>query len=218
MFNIEGSELIFLVLIALIVLGPEKLPDAIRKAGRAYAEFKKMANGFQGELKQALDEPMRELRDTADAMRAAANFDLSSDDAPSTPAPATPEAPVQREPGLNFGSANPRKSQPAPVDDAAPSAAEPEAQREPGLNFGSANPRRRETETTETATTETATADAAPASAEAAEAPAAPAPPVKKERPPGGTPVPRRRPVPAADTPPDETAPESAPEVEDASE
>lgn len=76
MFNVQGSELIFLLLIALIVLGPEKLPDAVRKFGRTYAEFKKMANGFQGELKQALDEPLRELKGTADALRSAANFDL----------------------------------------------------------------------------------------------------------------------------------------------
>jgi sec-independent protein translocase protein TatB len=143
-FNIQGSELIFLLLIALIVLGPEKLPDAVRKFGRAYGEFKKMANGFQGELKGALDDPLRELRDTADAMRKAANFDYSDDPtvAPVVDEPAEPEtpAPIVREPGLNFGSANPRPTA------ATPAAAEPEAPapivREPGLNFGSANPRR----------------------------------------------------------------------------
>ena len=69
MFNIQGSELIFLLLVALVILGPEKLPDAVRKFTKAYTEFRKMANGFQGELKQVLDEPMRELRETADAMR-----------------------------------------------------------------------------------------------------------------------------------------------------
>lgn len=75
MFNVQGSEMIFLLLIALIVLGPEKLPDAVRKFGKTYGEFKKMANGFQGELKQALDEPLRELKGTADALKAAASFD-----------------------------------------------------------------------------------------------------------------------------------------------
>ena len=58
-----------MLLLALIVLGPEKLPDAVRRFGKAYAEFKKMATGFQGELKSALDEPMRELRETADAVQ-----------------------------------------------------------------------------------------------------------------------------------------------------
>ena len=75
-FNIQGSELIFLLLVALIVLGPEKLPDAMRRFGKAYGEFKKMANGFQGELRSALDEPMRELRDTADVMMKAAQFEI----------------------------------------------------------------------------------------------------------------------------------------------
>ncbi len=147
MFNIQGSELIFLLLIALIVLGPEKLPDAIRKFGRAYAEFKKMANGFQGELREALDEPMRELRETSDMMRAAVNFNEDDGAAPAaTPeTPATPP-PAKREQGLNFGSANPRRT--PPNDPAAEAAASDEAaaatpvQREPGLNFGSANPSR----------------------------------------------------------------------------
>jgi Tat protein translocase TatB subunit len=109
-FNIQGSEMIFLLLVALVILGPEKLPDAVRKFTRFYSEFKKMANGFQGEIRSALDEPMRELRDTADLMRDAARFDMSgiTGDAPAaTPSPDSP-APIVREPGLNFGSANPR--------------------------------------------------------------------------------------------------------------
>ncbi len=100
MFNLSGSELVFLLLLALIVLGPEKLPDAIRRFGRTYAELKKMSTGFQSELKSALDEPMREMRSTADALRKAAQFD--------EPAP-----------GLNFGSANPPTT-PAPADDEPP--------------------------------------------------------------------------------------------------
>jgi sec-independent protein translocase protein TatB len=135
-FNIQGSEMIFLLLVALIVLGPEKLPDAVRKAGRAYAEFKKMANGFQGELKTALDDPMRELRDTAEAMRQAVNFDTPAAD-PEPEAAAEPP-PIVREPGLNFGSANPRPKPEVPPE---PAVEPTPIVREPGLNFGSANPR-----------------------------------------------------------------------------
>lgn len=214
MFNIQGSELIFLLLVALIVLGPEKLPDAIRKFGRAYAEFKKMANGFQGELKQALDEPMRELRDTADAMRAAANFDITGDAPAAAADPSAPAAPpVRREQGLNFGSANPRRTEPAPAAEPAATADEPA--RPQGLNFGSANPRRaeRQQETAEELvvpeTPDTAVVPSSP------EAPEAPAPPAKKERPPGGTPVPRNRPAATPAAPP-AAPPESAPVAEDA--
>ena len=74
MFNLQGSELIIILLLALVVLGPEKLPDAMRKAGRMYADLKKMASGFQDEFRSALDEPMREMRDTANLLRDSADF------------------------------------------------------------------------------------------------------------------------------------------------
>jgi sec-independent protein translocase protein TatB len=79
MFNLSGSEIVFLLLIALIVLGPEKLPEAVRKFGKAYAEIKKMSTGFQSELRTALDEPMREMRETAEAIKKAADFNFDDD-------------------------------------------------------------------------------------------------------------------------------------------
>ena len=84
MFNLSGSEIVFLLLIALIVLGPEKLPEAVRKFGKTYAEIKKMGTGFQTELRTALDEPMREMRETAEAFKKAAAFEFD-DDGASTP-------------------------------------------------------------------------------------------------------------------------------------
>ena len=73
MFNLQGSEIIVFLLLALVVLGPEKLPDAVRKFTKTYAEFKKMSTGFQSELKSALDEPMREMRAPANLVRDAAD-------------------------------------------------------------------------------------------------------------------------------------------------
>ena len=54
MFNLSGSEIIVILLLALVVLGPEKLPDAIRRAGRTYAELKRMGNSFQDEVRSVL--------------------------------------------------------------------------------------------------------------------------------------------------------------------
>ncbi|MBI4884220.1 MAG: twin-arginine translocase TatA/TatE family subunit [Actinobacteria bacterium] len=114
MFNLTGSEIAFLVLIGLIVLGPEKLPDAVRRFTKGYNEFKKMAGGFQGEMKQAFEEPMRELRGTADAVRKAAEFDIGLDlkglDLKPTDVK-KPEAVAPSDGGLNFGTANPRRQQ-----------------------------------------------------------------------------------------------------------
>ena len=73
MFNLQGSEIVVILLLALVVLGPEKLPEAVRKFTQTYADLKKMSSGFQSELKSALDEPMREMRETANLVRDAAD-------------------------------------------------------------------------------------------------------------------------------------------------
>lgn len=73
MFNLQGSEIIFILLIALVVLGPEKLPGAIRKVTSMYAELRKLSSGFQDEFKSVLEEPMREMKSTADLMKNSPN-------------------------------------------------------------------------------------------------------------------------------------------------
>ncbi len=101
MFNLSGSELIFLLLMALIILGPEKLPEALRKFGKTYAEVKKMTTGFQTEMRSVMDEPMREMRSTADALRnvlegtAEDAKAVVKEAADSTTLPAQPEAPSE---------------------------------------------------------------------------------------------------------------------------
>jgi sec-independent protein translocase protein TatB len=112
MFNLSGSEIVFLLLIALIVLGPEKLPEAVRKFGQVYAEVKKMSSGFQSELKSALDEPMREMRETAEAFKNAANFDFKFDD--NEPAAAINE-PAE---AIDVSAATPEVSEPPRLGEA----------------------------------------------------------------------------------------------------
>jgi sec-independent protein translocase protein TatB len=77
-FNLSGTEIIVILLLALVVLGPEKLPEALRRAGRTYAELKKMGNSFQSEMRSVLDEPMKEMRDTADLLRKAVDVTVET--------------------------------------------------------------------------------------------------------------------------------------------
>lgn len=58
MFNIGAGELLVICLVALIVLGPDKLPEAARKAGELMSQVRKYSSGFQSELRNALDEPV----------------------------------------------------------------------------------------------------------------------------------------------------------------
>jgi sec-independent protein translocase protein TatB len=54
-FNVGGGEIIVILLLALIVLGPERLPDAAKKVGRVMGEVRRMTSGFQDEVRSAMD-------------------------------------------------------------------------------------------------------------------------------------------------------------------
>ena len=68
-FNLSGSEIFFLLVAGLVVLGPERLPGVIRRAARTYSEVRRMAQSVEKDLRGTFDEPLRELRGTADELR-----------------------------------------------------------------------------------------------------------------------------------------------------
>lgn len=69
-FNLSGSEILFLLVAGLVVLGPERLPGVIRRAARTYAELRSMVQSVEKDLRGTFEEPVRELRSTADQLKA----------------------------------------------------------------------------------------------------------------------------------------------------
>ena len=83
MFNIGGGELLVIMLIALIVLGPQRLPDAARQIGKTMGDLRRLSSGFQNEMKSAID--------TADdPNRVATRRNVLAKDAPPADAAETP--------------------------------------------------------------------------------------------------------------------------------
>jgi sec-independent protein translocase protein TatB len=48
-FNLSGSEIVFLLIAGLVVLGPERLPGVIRTVGRIYGDIRRAASGLEKE-------------------------------------------------------------------------------------------------------------------------------------------------------------------------
>ena len=53
MLNIGGAELLIILLVALIFLGPQRLPDVARQLGQTVSSLRSLASGFQAELEAA---------------------------------------------------------------------------------------------------------------------------------------------------------------------
>ena len=54
--SLSGVEFLVIAVFAFLVLGPEKLPDAMRRAGRVLGEIRKVTAGFQEEVRAAVAE------------------------------------------------------------------------------------------------------------------------------------------------------------------
>jgi sec-independent protein translocase protein TatB len=63
MLSFSPEKLFIVGLIAFIVLGPDRLPEAARTVGRMVATFRRLTSGFKEEVRDALAEP----RDAFDA-------------------------------------------------------------------------------------------------------------------------------------------------------
>jgi Tat protein translocase TatB subunit len=120
--NIGPAELLVVLVVALLVLGPNKLPDAARQVGKAIGEMRKLSTGFQSEMRDAMKEPV-EGKPGKGANK-------------STPAKsggtlASPRAPAGEAPKVE----SPPATDDAPdVASASPTGTTPEADAEPGTS------------------------------------------------------------------------------------
>ena len=62
MFGIGQFELLIIIVVALIVIGPGKLPDLMRTIGKGFAEFKRVST----DVKQTFDMEVRRAEQEGD--------------------------------------------------------------------------------------------------------------------------------------------------------
>jgi TatA/E family protein of Tat protein translocase len=95
MFGIGMTELLVILVVALIVFGPTKLPELARSLGRAMHEFRRASNDLRASFNEAVDPaPRPELRPPAPAIAPPAPTAPAPLDQPEAgTAPAEPPAP-----------------------------------------------------------------------------------------------------------------------------
>ena len=59
--KIGTLELVVIAIVALLVIGPNKLPEYARKLGQAMREFKKASDSLTKEIKENIVEPLDEV-------------------------------------------------------------------------------------------------------------------------------------------------------------
>ncbi|HEX9222273.1 MAG TPA: twin-arginine translocase TatA/TatE family subunit [Candidatus Acidoferrales bacterium] len=64
-------HLVVIFLVALVVFGPEKLPELARTLGRLMADFRKASGDFQSTLEAEMHDLERQARDTQQKIKAA---------------------------------------------------------------------------------------------------------------------------------------------------
>ena len=77
MFGIGMPEMILILAVALIVIGPKKLPDLAKSLGRAMGEFKRATSDFKETM--AVNSEIKEVKETMDEigddLKDSMNFD-----------------------------------------------------------------------------------------------------------------------------------------------
>lgn len=109
MFGIGGPELVVILIVGLIFIGPDKLPQVAKTVGGGLRDLRRAANLAQAELRETVDDLIRE-----------ADLDEIRRDAP---APKPPKQPASPTPPANDEATPFERAHSAAVDDA-PSDAE----------------------------------------------------------------------------------------------
>ena len=97
MFGIGAPELMVILVVALLVLGPKRLPELARGLGRTMGEFRRATSGITEELDNArvmLEDEVRQAEKTAQTEDTATAESSESIAPPAPNVPTHPSAPT----------------------------------------------------------------------------------------------------------------------------
>lgn len=84
MGSVGAPEVLVILVLALLVLGPDRLPQAARTMGRWVGELRKLTGSLQAEVQDVVDEVMRPVNETATVATDSFSSTFTSADAGTT--------------------------------------------------------------------------------------------------------------------------------------
>lgn len=122
MFGLGFGEIMIILVLALLLLGPQRLPDAAKQLGKAMRDFRKATDDVRDQFQAAMYEEDRPVRPVAAPPPEPTAPDAPPPGVPAGGVPAStaavPAATVENVPGLEAALAEPA---PRPAVSAAPS-------------------------------------------------------------------------------------------------
>ena len=91
MFNIGFGEIAVIVVLSLLVFGPDRLPDAARRAATTIRQLRELAASARQQVSDAAGIDDQETRRVVDDLRELNPRRIASSVLTPTPAPATPQ-------------------------------------------------------------------------------------------------------------------------------
>ena len=113
MLDLSPDKLLMLAVVALVVLGPNRLPGAARTVGRFFGQMRSMSASLQSEVREALHDPEDAFTSAVAEFRPAAVRRQIRQAVTETIAPITQLSPTGNGAGTNVASAQAGAAAPA---------------------------------------------------------------------------------------------------------
>jgi sec-independent protein translocase protein TatB len=114
MFGMSMTEIVIIAILALVLLGPDRLPEAAKTIGKTVKDLKKASDGLKDQIESELYKAERSLEKSIQAPDVPPVAQAAMGATSRQPAPA-PIATAENVPGLEAALVDPAPPPPAPA-------------------------------------------------------------------------------------------------------